>query len=61
MLCTLRDPDIIHCSLTIAHATDATLLAKNSQHCWMFHMASVSTQFLVFESCCTKFEKWSNF
>ena len=36
MLCTLRDTDIIHCSPTIAPC-------KQTQHCWMFHMVSVST------------------
>ena len=38
--------------------TDATLLATNSQHCWMFHVASVCTP------CCMLLRKvwnWSNF
>ena len=40
--------------------TDATLLASNSQHCWMSHFASVCTPccmlLRVVGSCCAKFE-----
>ena len=39
---------------------DATLLAKNSQHCWMLHVASVCTPCCmlldVVACCCAKFE-----
>ena len=40
--------------------TDATLLANNSQHCWMLHVASVSTpccMLLDVVACrCAKFD-----
>ena len=40
--------------------TDATLLANNSQQCWMLHVASVCTPccmlLRVVGSCCVKFE-----
>ena len=40
--------------------TDATLLANNSQHCWMLHIASVCTPcFMLLDvaaCCCAKFE-----
>ena len=40
--------------------TDATLLANNSQHCWMLHIASVcSPCFMLLDvaaCCCAKFE-----
>ena len=40
--------------------TDATLLANNSQHCWMLHVASVCTPCCmlldVVACCCAKFE-----
>ena len=40
--------------------TDATLLANNSQHCWMLHVASVCTPcFMLLDvaaCCCAKFE-----
>ena len=40
--------------------TDATLLANNSQHCWVLHVASVCTLccklLRVVGSCCGKFE-----
>ena len=35
--------------------TDATILANNSQHCWMLHVASVCTP------CCAKFETGQTF
>ena len=54
MLCTLRDPDIIHCSPTIAPC-------KWMQHCWMFHMVSVSTKLRVVGSCCAMFESGKTF
>ena len=43
--------------------TDATLLANNSQHCWISHVASVCTPtlFYVVGSCCTKFETGQTF
>ena len=43
--------------------TDATLLANNSQHCWISHVASVCTLtlFYVVGSCCTKFETGQKF
>ena len=41
--------------------TDATLLANNSQHCWMLHVASVCTPCCmlldVVACCCAKFER----
>ena len=40
--------------------TDASLLANNSQHCWMLHIASVCTPcFMLLDvaaCCCAKFE-----
>ena len=40
--------------------TDATLLANNSQYCWMVRVASVFTLCCMFlrvvGSCCAKFE-----
>ena len=45
--------------------TDATLLANNSQHCWMFHVASVCTpccMLLEVVVCCwAKFETGQTF
>ena len=46
--------------------TDATLLANNSQHCWMLHVPSVCTPaycmlLCVVESCCAKFETCQTF
>ena len=45
--------------------TDATLLANNSQHCWMLHVASVCTPCCmlldVFVCCCAKFETSQTF
>ena len=45
--------------------TDATLLANNSQHCWMLHVASVCTPCCmlldVVACCCTKFETGQTF
>ena len=43
--------------------TDATLLANNSQHCWISRVASVCTLtlFYVVGSCCTKFETGQKF
>ena len=41
---------------------DATLVANNSQHCWMLHVASVCTALLhVVACCCTKFETGQTF
>ena len=40
--------------------TDVTLLANNSQHCWMLHVASVCTPCCmlldVVACCCAKFK-----
>ena len=45
--------------------TDATLLANNSQHCWVLHVASVCTPccmlFDVVVCCCEKFETGQTF
>ena len=44
--------------------TDATLLANNSQHCWILHVASVSTpcsMLLDVVACCAKFETGQTF
>ena len=44
--------------------TDALLLANNSQHCWMLHVASVSTpcsMLLDVVACCAKFETSQTF
>ena len=45
--------------------TDATLLANNSQHCWMLHVASVCTPCCmlldVVARCCAKFETGQTF
>ena len=45
--------------------TDATLLANNSQHCWMLHVASVCTPCCmlldVVACCCAKFETGQTF
>ena len=45
--------------------TDATLLANNSQHCWMLHVASVCTPCRmlldVVACCCAKFETGQTF
>ena len=45
--------------------TDATLLANNSQHCWMLHVASVCTPCYmlldVVACCCAKFETGQTF
>ena len=45
--------------------TDATLLASNSQHCWMLHVASVCTPYCmlldVVACCCAKFETGQTF
>ena len=45
--------------------TDATLLANNSQHCWMLHVASVCTPCCmlldVVACCCAKFETSQTF
>ena len=45
--------------------TDATLLANNSQHCWMLHVASVYTPCCmlldVVACCCAKFETSQTF
>ena len=45
--------------------TDATLLASNSQHCWMLHVASVCTPCCmlldVVACCCAKFETGQTF
>ena len=44
---------------------DATLLAHNSQHCWMLHVASVRTPCCmlldVVACCCAKFETGQTF
>ena len=46
-------------------ATDATLLANNSQHCCMLHVASVCTPCCmlldVVACCCAKFETGQTF
>ena len=43
----------------------ATLLANNSQHCWMLHVASVCIPccmlLRVFGSCCSKFDTCQSF
>ena len=45
--------------------TDTTLLANNSQHCWMLHVTSISTPccmlFDVVACCCAKFETGQTF
>ena len=45
--------------------TDATLLTKNSQHCWMLHVASVCSPCCmlldVVACCCAKFETGQTF
>ena len=45
--------------------TDATLLANNSQHCWMLHVTSISTTCCmlldVVTCCCAKFETGQTF
>ena len=45
--------------------TDSTLLANNSQHCWMLHVASVCTPCCmlldVLACCCAKFETGQTF
>ena len=45
--------------------TDATLLANNSQHGWMLHVASVCTLWRmwldVVACCCAKFESGQTF
>ena len=45
--------------------TDATLLANNSQHCWMLYVASVCTPCCmlldVVACCCAKFETGQTF
>ena len=45
--------------------TDVTLLANNSQHCWMLHVASVCTPCCmlldVVACCCAKFETGQTF
>ena len=45
--------------------TDATLLANNSQHCWMLHVASVCTPYCMLldvVACrCSKFETGQTF
>ena len=45
--------------------TDATLLANNSQNCWMLHVASVCTPCCmlldVVACCCAKFETGQTF
>ena len=45
--------------------TDATLLANNSQHCWVLHVASVCTPCCmlldVVACCCAKFETGQTF
>ena len=45
--------------------THATLLANNSQHCWMLHVASVCTPcFMLLDvvaCCCAKFETGQTF
>ena len=45
--------------------TDETLLANNSQHCWMLHVASVCTPCCmlldVVACCCAKFETGQTF
>ena len=45
--------------------TDATLLTKDSQHCWMLHVASVCTPCCmlldVVSCCCAKFETGQTF
>ena len=45
--------------------TDATVLANNSQHCWMFYVASVCTPCCmlldVVACCCAKFETGQTF
>ena len=45
--------------------TDAALLANNSQHCWMLHVASVCTPCCmlldVVACCCAKFETSQTF
>ena len=45
--------------------TDATLLANNSQHCWMLHVAYVCTPCCmmldVIACCCAKFETGQTF
>ena len=45
--------------------TDATLLANNSQHCWMLHVESVCTPccmlLSVVGSCCAKFDTGQKF
>ena len=49
----------------IIKQTDARLLAKNSQHCWILHVASVCTPccmlLRVVGSCCAKFETSQTF
>ena len=45
--------------------TDAILLANNSQHCWMLHVASVCTPCCILLNvvacCCAKFETGQTF
>ena len=45
--------------------TDATLLANNSQNCWMLHVASIYTPCWMFldvvACCCAKFETGQTF
>ena len=44
--------------------TDATLLANNSQHCWMLHVESVCTPCCMLLdgcACCAKFETGQTF
>ena len=45
--------------------TDASWLANNSQHCWMWHVASICTPCCmlldVVGSCCTEFETGQTF
>ena len=54
-----------NCFHLIPVQTDATLLANNSQHCWMLNVASVCTpccKFLrVVKKCCAKFETGQTF
>ena len=60
------NPQIRNCVHPLSPVqTDATLLANNSQHCWMLHVASFCTPCWmlldVVACCCAKFETGQSF
>ena len=65
VLCGKRGMQHVDLGILSPVQTDATLLANNSKHCWMLHVASVCTPCCmlldVVACCCAKFETGQTF